>query len=128
MPSASIRARHAFTHLYIDACGRARSAIVLICVVSSLALCACDGAQARLTVLRGATMGTHYSVKIVDLPQSLTEGALGAEVDAAFADVDARMSTYRDDSEVSRFNASTSVDWQEISPGLLEVLRSASAG
>jgi thiamine biosynthesis lipoprotein len=70
-------------------------------------------------------MGTHYSVKIVDLPQSLTEGALGAEVDAAFADVDARMSTYRDDSEVSRFNASTSVDWQEISPGLLEVLETA---
>jgi thiamine biosynthesis lipoprotein len=56
-------------------------------------------------VFEGATMGTTYTVKVVapemsEADQAATREALRAALDA----VDARMSTYKPDSELSRFN------------------------
>lgn len=46
-------------------------------------------------------------------------------VDSALTDVDQRMSTYKPESEVSRFNASQSTDWFEVSAGTAKVVQRA---
>jgi thiamine biosynthesis lipoprotein len=71
-----------------------------------LSLMACDGGR-QLTQATGATMGTTYGVKIPYLPPGLEPEALGRDIARILESVDARMSTYRADSELSRFNAAT---------------------
>lgn len=65
--------------------------------------------------LSGSAMGTRYSVKIpvpLDADQrQLLEDRVGGTIDA----VEQAMSTYIVDSDVSRFNASGSTDWIEVS-------------
>ncbi|WP_163557911.1 FAD:protein FMN transferase [Halomonas sp. NO4] len=72
--------------------------------------------------LEGAIFGTFYQVTLaesltVGKVQALEEGIL-AELEA----VDANMSTYRDNSELSAFNAAPVGEWQSLSPELIEVL------
>ena len=56
--------------------------------------------------LRGGTMGTSYSIKFVDLPQTLTLEALSQDIAALLNRLDReQMSTYAPDSELSRLNA-----------------------
>lgn len=71
-----------------------------------------------LVEIHGSTMGTTYSVKLVELPPDLTADALKAQLDARLDTVNALMSTYRPDSELSRFNASRSTDWFSVDPEL----------
>ncbi|HHQ4693474.1 TPA: FAD:protein FMN transferase [Aeromonas veronii] len=55
--------------------------------------------------ITGSTMGTYYSIKVAD--SSITDPAkLQAEVDMLLERVNDQMSTYRPDSELSRFNLS----------------------
>ncbi|KXX64929.1 thiamine biosynthesis lipoprotein [Marichromatium gracile] len=60
-------------------------------------------------------MGTHYSVKLYGLPDTLSAEQLQAQIDARLEQVNDLMSTYRPDSELSRFNASDSGDWFPVS-------------
>lgn len=62
--------------------------------------------SADLRTLTGQTMGTTYTVKFVAPPDAASALAGRAEtaVGAALALVDERMSTWREDSELSRFN------------------------
>lgn len=53
--------------------------------------------------LRGSTMGTYYSVKAADLPVG-DAATFQREIDALLEQVNDQMSTYRPDSELSRFN------------------------
>ncbi|WMC09751.1 FAD:protein FMN transferase [Oceanimonas pelagia] len=53
--------------------------------------------------LTGNTMGTYYSIKIVGADDSRAS-ALQAEIDRRLEQVNDQMSTYREDSELSRFN------------------------
>ena len=76
-------------------------------------------------VLTGQTMGTAFTVKIVVPPgsevgQSEVEGAIRDAVDA----VDFVMSTYRDDSELSRFNRHGTEPF-EVSESMVEVVSEA---
>jgi thiamine biosynthesis lipoprotein len=76
-------------------------------------------------VLTGQTMGTAFTVKIVVPPgsevgQSEVEGAIRDAVDA----VDFVMSTYRDDSELSRFNRHGTEPFQ-VSESMIEVVSEA---
>lgn len=67
-------------------------------------------AETRIPVtLRGKTMGTTYAVKVLLTPeQSTTVGALQAKIDAALEQVNDDMSTWRKDSDLSKFNAHAS--------------------
>ncbi len=96
-------------------------------VISCLVLAACDRDLAQDKVLRftGATMGTHYTVKVMDLPAGVEEQALSADIATILEDVYERMSTYRNDSELSRFNASETTDWVAASPELVFVVDAA---
>ncbi|OIN13797.1 FAD:protein FMN transferase [Oceanisphaera psychrotolerans] len=53
--------------------------------------------------LTGNTMGTYYSVKVVGAEESRAQ-VLQAEIDRRLERVNEQMSTYREDSELSRFN------------------------
>jgi len=73
-------------------------------------------------VLSGATMGTAFTVKVVvPVDPVVTEDEVAASIREAVDDVDYRMSTYRADSELSRFNDFGSGPF-EVSPALLEVM------
>jgi len=81
-----------------------------------LSLLGCDGRGGRsLTRLTGATMGTGYSVKIPGLPAGLDGQALERDIAAILGAVDRRMSTYRPESELSRFNGGGAGMWHPVS-------------
>jgi thiamine biosynthesis lipoprotein len=90
-----------------------------------LSLIACDGGGRRQTELTGPTMGTTYCVKIPHLPRGVEREALERDIAAILETVNARMSTYRPDSELSRFNAGASASWAEVSPDTLAVVDEA---
>ena len=76
-------------------------------------LCAGAAARAedapRLLAWEGRTMGTTYLVKIAGVaPDDALVADLRAAVEARFDEINRQMSNYRADSELSRFNRSTS--------------------
>lgn len=85
-------------------------------LLAALALAGCGGEEgtpeARIT---GATMGTTYSVRIVDPPAGMAIDEITRRIELALEDVNQRMSTWRDDSEVSLFNAAPAGDWFPVS-------------
>ena len=65
----------------------------------------------------GKTMGTDYVVKVAQFPETGDWSKIAAEIRSKLDDLDQKMSTYKKDSEVCRFNASASTDdWFSISP------------
>lgn len=68
-------------------------------------------------------MGTRYRVSVA-APQR-PEATLRAGIERQLAAVDAAMSTWRADSELSRFNARTETGWVPVSPALHTVLQAA---
>jgi thiamine biosynthesis lipoprotein len=72
--------------------------------------------------ISGPTQGTTYSIKVVSAPDGIDAHALRVETDQVLDRIDRSMSGYRDDSEISRFNASTSTDWFEVSSDLAIVV------
>lgn len=90
----------------------------------SLVGCSEDSAR-NLLSLGGQTMGTTYSVKIVNLPPDLDQNALAQEFDGLLETVNQRMSTYRPESELSRFNAASTGDWLAISSDTRTVVEEA---
>ncbi|MDK1020588.1 MAG: FAD:protein FMN transferase, partial [Candidatus Hydrogenedentes bacterium] len=82
----------------------------------------------RLVTFSGETMGTTYQVKGV-APRSADVTGWGPQIQiqiqARLAFVDGLMSTYKPQSELSRFNASNSLEPFEISRETAEVLLAA---
>ena len=75
--------------------------------------------------LNARTMGTSYSVKVSSLPPELPTEQLRKEIRDSLERINAQMSTYLEDSELSLFNASRSTEWQPVSQALYQVLASA---
>jgi len=112
--------------LYVTRRKRDRTSVTCALIaVLALLLAACDRSGDRLTTLEGAALGGRYTIKIVDLPPEISEVALHAEVATVLRRINESMSTYLDDSELSRFNRSTSTDWISVSPELVEVVAEA---
>lgn len=76
----------------------------------------------RVVVLSGETMGTYYRVSLIPRTRREDVAILHCEIQAALARVEALMSTYRPDSDLSRFNASTSTDWVPVAPEVAAVV------
>lgn len=94
-------------------------------VVLSVVIAACEP-QHTVVDFGGSTMGTSYTVKLVDPPDSLDRERVQSEVASTLARIDDAMSTYKEDSELSRINRYR--DTQEpisLSPELTEVLAEA---
>ena len=72
--------------------------------------------------ISGPTMGTTYSVKVAAAPAGVDSHAVRVATDEVLDRIDRSMSGYRDDSEISRFNASASTDWFEVSADLATIV------
>lgn len=91
--------------------------------LAGLALAGCSDPVPDVRVYSGATMGTTYNVSIAD--ERADGDAVADAVAAELAEVNGRMSTWLDDSELSRFNRSASTDWQPVSKSLCELVERA---
>ncbi|UCE90600.1 MAG: FAD:protein FMN transferase [Pseudomonadota bacterium] len=79
------------------------------------------------TVLRGPTMGTTYTVKVVKNPPSLDREKLSSDITGMLDDINAKMSTYDESSELSRFNRADNTEWVTASSELVTVVADAHA-
>jgi thiamine biosynthesis lipoprotein len=96
----------------------------LLAPCCALLAAACARSPAEL-VLSGPTMGTTYTVKVVAAPASVDAKLVQATIDDVLAQIDRSMSGYRVDSEVTRFNASGSTQWCNVSADLAAVVRAS---
>jgi thiamine biosynthesis lipoprotein len=81
----------------------------------------CERSPQELAI-SGPAQGTTYSIKVASAPVDVDAHALRVATDQVLDRIDRSMSTYRADSEISRFNASTSTDWFEVSSDLAIVV------
>jgi len=86
-------------------------------LLAVLAGCARDAGPLQLA---GPTMGTSYSVVVTQLPDGADRAAVEDAVAAVLREADAHLSGWNEHSELARFNASATTDWQSVSPLLLE--------
>ncbi|MGV3483511.1 MAG: FAD:protein FMN transferase [Planctomycetaceae bacterium] len=96
--------------------------VVLLIGLNTGPSCRADAPE--MLVAGGETMGSTYSIKIFDPPPTLAED-WRLLVDRELRLINDQMSTYIDSSEVSRFNASGSLDWFPVSDDLALVVAKA---
>ena len=93
-------------------------------VVFSLLLTGLSAA-AELPTLAGPAMGTTYRVTLAaDIP-GMTSGEVHRDVEAVLARIDRAASTWRNDSDASRFNRSAANEWVTVSADLLTLVETA---
>jgi FAD:protein FMN transferase len=97
--------------------------VVALLLVCGLTLAGCGGRQEH--TISGYTMGTTYHIKVV-AKRSVDMAAVQARVDERLEQINQSMSTYRPDSEISRFNALTEADTPfKVSADFLRVMLGA---
>jgi thiamine biosynthesis lipoprotein len=87
----------------------------------------CNEAASQPQSFGGPTMGTQYRVSIATAPGSVEIARLQREVESLLAEIDRQMSTYRPDSELSRFNRASANVWFSVSPATAHVAEAAQA-
>lgn len=83
------------------------------------------GKKDQELVLRGEIMGTSYTIKALNLQEHHDEKLIKETVYAILKQVDLSMSTYKKESELSRFNAAEVGQWIRVSEGLFSVMNMA---
>lgn len=94
---------------------------ILLC-----ALAGCSGAVEPVQ-LSGETMGTSWHVTLIPAAGDPSIQSVQAGIEAVLEQVNASMSTYRADSEISRFNALGTDEWFDLSGDFYTVLSAAMA-
>ena len=89
-----------------------------------LSLAACTPEQAAVQ-LSGVCMGTTWHVTYIEPPAGSDQEALQRGIEQRLEQVESSMSTYREDSEITRFNASAPHRWFEVSSDFYTVLSTA---
>lgn len=98
----------------------------LVLSAASAAILVSGNAEARDSLrLSGPTMGTTYNIVAVPNGQDIDKDALQAAIDAALAKINAQMSNWDDNSEISQLNATPEGELVALSPELAGLLRSA---
>ncbi len=93
------------------------------------ALAACQSGTGE-TELAGSAQGTTYHIKAALDKLPVTVNGLRASVEETFSAIDAKLSNYREDSEISRLNRQKTTDWLPVSPeiaGLIDIARQVHA-
>lgn len=96
-------------------------ALVLVAGALSYRLLDSVPATGPQAVFSGSTMGTSYTVKVVAELDGREQVRLQEQLDRLLRSVNAQMSTFMPDSEISRFNASASTEWFDVSKDFAEV-------
>jgi len=105
--------------------GCSRFAVMASLIAFTLIGSGCERSRQALEIT-GVTMATQYAVTVVE-PRQTDAVALKRRIDARLAAINAVMSTYDPDSELSRLNANASTDWISVSDSLHAVLAAARA-
>lgn len=90
---------------------------LLLLVVGTASACAAEPIP-----FVGPAMGTTYRVTLAEPIVGMTAGEVHREVDELLARLDRGLSTWRDDSDASRFHRSAAGEWIEIGHDLADVL------
>lgn len=108
------------------ACPRSDWVSYVVLALSALTLPACGTTERSTYLFEGSTMGSTYSVKIVAEEISPAERArLRRLIENELEGVNRKMSHYREDSELSRFNRSAEPEPFFVSPETFEVFLAA---
>ncbi|QRK82664.1 FAD:protein FMN transferase [Pseudomonas granadensis] len=91
----------------------------LVMLAAVLAGCGNDDTQ---EVVGGATMGSTWSVKYVRHAGLADPGQVRREVEGILGEVDRQLSTYRNDSDIERFNALPGDSCQAMPASVLELI------
>ena len=96
----------------------------LVAFASLLVLAGCEKPVEQIH-LSGPTMGTTYNIKYIESEGIPSPEVLQKEVDRLLEEVNDQMSTYRKDSELSRFNQNQTSTPFEVSPQTATVVKEA---
>ncbi len=96
--------------------------VPVLAVVTLLSGCLFDK-EPEVVRLSGETMGTTFNITAIG--EDLDEGALAAAVQETLAEVNAKMSNWDPNSEVSTFSAATGTDPMPVSAEFAQVLTAA---
>lgn len=96
----------------------------LVVFASLLLLAGCEKSVEQVHI-SGPTMGTSYNIKYIQQPGITDSKTLQTEIDRLLEQVNDQMSTYRKDSELSRFNQHTSADLFPVSVQTATVVKEA---
>ena len=97
--------------------------LILLLTISITACFPSNNSPEKEILLQGRTMGTTYNIKIVTTLEQVEALNLQEKIDAVLKQVNQEMSTYIPNSEISRFNNSSSLEPIEISTGFARVLK-----
>jgi len=85
-----------------------------------------QGTKIQLLSVSGTTMGTSYHIKLApEAEKNIDLVTLKKKIDSRLSEIDQKMSTYKEDSDLSRFNRYSSDQWLEISPETFTVVAMA---
>lgn len=88
------------------------------------AACQRDGKEAELS---GAAQGTTYHIKMVLDGLGVKQEELREPIEGIFADIDRKLSNYREDSEISKLNRQKTTEWLLASREIVDLLAIAKA-
>ncbi len=98
----------------------------LLIIIFLNAGCTKKPLPAELKSITGKTMGTTFSIKIADDKNlSIDYKSLESEINELLKEINRQMSTYIEDSEISRFNNYDSTGWFNISYDFASLLNTA---
>ncbi len=103
-------------------CGDTGPAAAEVAAVEAAAGEVTTNAAAPVQRLDGATMGTYFRVTAI-----CDTAGLSAQIEQTLASINAQMSNYDADSELSKLNRSEHGHWQPVSSQLMQVLQAAHA-
>ena len=99
---------------------------VLLFIIFVTAGCTQKPLPAEIKNITGKTMGTTFNIKIVDDTNlSIDYKSLESEINELLKEINRQMSTYIEDSEISRFNNYDSTGWFNISYDFASLLNTA---
>ncbi len=114
-------ARYSHRAPQVSGLGVSLRAAGLVVLLSVLAACS----QPEDWMIEGSAMGTSYTIRISHPPTDFTRDELATALAAEIERVEALMSTYRPESELSQFNRSDSTDWVHVSEDTAIVVAAA---
>ena len=93
--------------------------ITAVLMALFLAACQQGGGEPEFS---GTAQGTTYHIKMVFNGQDVNQEELRKAVEDIFADIDIKLSNYREDSEISKLNQQKSSAWLPISKEIADLL------
>lgn len=100
----------------------------ILCLLTLALLLACaDDSRLPAQEIRGHAMGTNYQVVIVDPDDDLPLEALRRQLQQRIEQIEDLASTYRDSSEISKFNQNRSTDWITVSAAFCSMIAAATS-